>query len=336
MQLVRALLLSMPLVGCVEAEPEGPPPPKEEPNAPQPEPPPVTDTGEEPEEPEEPPGPDCSVLPPVPVWFHTLHGFGDAEDFDIDGQGFHGSVIGGNLVLKDRFGEQQLLSPNVTLWSAGTRVLPSGDWVVNDANNGAVVLVDGASGARSVILAGLEYPNGLEVDRKGQVYVAEQTSGRVQTVDPATLASQVIAQSLNQPNGLILSPDEQTLYVGSFGAGHVYAIPRTGPNSWGPAQILWQPPPGGEINGMFDGINVDICGNIYITEYVAGRVWRITPDGQQHDLVAELPSHWIPNMRWGHGIGNWAADVLYVSDRDEGRIFGLQMLIPGKKHVLAK
>jgi sugar lactone lactonase YvrE len=278
---------------------------------------PTADTG---------PSVDCSVPPPLPVPFITGYGFGTAEDFDIDYQGRHISADGNLVAYDPTTGDTELISPNVG-YTACTRMLPSGDFIYCDVGNNALVFVDAATGAKSPVATGLQYPNGGEVDPDGYVYVAEQSAGRVRRVDPATGDSLLIANGLNNPNGVIWGPGYQTLYVASFGGGMVYAIERTGPDTFAPATILVQNP---GFDGGFDGINVDECGNVYITEYVAGKVWRILPDGSDVSLVADLPSSWIPNMRWGNGVNGFDETTLYVSDRNQGRLFGLQMGLRGK------
>ncbi len=278
------------------------------------------------------PGPDCSILPATPVNYQVFNAFETAEDFDIDGDGYLGTIDSDNLVAMDMYGDQKLIVSNLTGGgSAGTRVLPNGDWVVADVGQGSLKLYEFATGAKRTLLGGLAYPNGVEVDAAGYVYVAENNGARLRWVDSATGDAGTVANGLNQPNGVILSPDEQTIYVGSFGGGMVYAVDRLTPGTqdWGQARILFESP--GQ-DGGFDGINVDICGNVYITEFTTGKIWRITPDGQDTALVVDLPSFWIPNMRWGHGIGGWETDVLYVSGWSE--IYALEMGIEGKKHIL--
>ncbi len=273
---------------------------------------------------------DCTILPPVPVDYQTLNAFQTAEDFDLDGDGYLVTISNGNLVGKDMSGDQKLVAPGMTAWSsAGTRVLPNGNWVVADVGAGSLVLWDDANQIKRTALSGLSYPNGVEVDSDNYAFVAENSGSRVRWVDTLTGDNGIVATGLTQPNGVILSPDEQTMYVGSFGGGKIYAIDRLGLTDWADKRVLVDNPGG---DGGFDGINVDVCGNIYFTEYIAGVVWRITPDGQQIDKVVDLPSSWIPNMRWGHGIGGWERDVMYVSGFSE--VFALRMEIDGKKHAL--
>lgn len=275
-------------------------------------------------------GLDCSVLPPVPVTYTTLNAFNTSEDFDLDGDGFMCSITNSNLACKDLYGTTKIVAPGVAASSAGTRVLPTGDWVVANVGAGGLVRVDAVTGGSVTLLSGLEYPNGVEVDENNQVYVAEQNAGRVRQVDAYTGVQSLVATGLSNPNGVILSPDGNTLYVGSFGGGVIYAVDRLAPEVWDAPRILYNPSSG---DGGFDGINVDACGNVYITEFLQGKVYRITPDGLNATLVVDLPSGWIPNLRWGHGINGWETDILYVTAFD--RIYALDMGIEGKKHVLA-
>jgi len=276
---------------------------------------------------------DCSVLPQLPASYNTLTGFSDAEDFDFDDAGYALAMYDQNLFAKNLQGDTEMRSASISRETAGTRILATGDVVVADVWNGSVKLVDSNTQGVSVVLGGLSYPNGVEVDADNYIYVAEQNTGRLQRVnayDPNDRV--VIATGLNNPNGVILTEDEQIIYVGSFGGGMIYAIDRLGPDSWDSPRILMQNP---GFDWGFDGINVDICGNVYFTEYIVGIVRRITPDGQSIEEVANLPSQWIPNLRWGAGHGGFETDKLYVSDRDQGRLFELEMGIPGKTHLMA-
>jgi len=90
-------------------------------------------------------------------------------------------------------------------------------------------------------------------------------------------------------------------------------------------------------HGGLDGLNVDECGNVYVTEYVEGLVWMFptSESGAQAELVASLPSYWIPNLHWGNGVGGWETDVLYVAERGYGgggagaSVFELDVVVGG-------
>ncbi|MCA9567022.1 MAG: hypothetical protein KC656_04230, partial [Myxococcales bacterium] len=77
-----------------------------------------------------------------------------------------------------------------------------------------------------------------------------------------------------------------------------------------------------------DGLGVDVCGNVWATEFRTGSVHLWGPDGGRSTVAATLPSAWIPNLAWGPGSGGAAADSVFVMDRDEGRLFELLAGVP--------
>jgi sugar lactone lactonase YvrE len=80
--------------------------------------------------------------------------------------------------------------------------------------------------------------------------------------------------------------------------------------------------------GGIDGLGVDACGNVYASEYTDGNLWRITPAGEI-ELAAVLPSFWIPNIKWGRGVGGFSKSVMYVANRDNAGLFGVEVGVPG-------
>ncbi len=46
-------------------------------------------------------------------------------------------------------------------------------------------------------------------------------------------------------------------------------------------------------------------------------------------MIANLPSSWIPNVKWGRGVGGFETNVMYVADRDQARLFGMQVQVEG-------
>lgn len=102
-------------------------------------------------------------------------------------------------------------------------------------------------------------------------------------------------------------------------------------SSWGYNDLVCAPPGGllGERGGL-DGINMDACGNLYVTEYIKGKVWRFSSEGATPEEVSSLDSQWIPNLHWGLGLGGWDSQTVYVADRERSRLFALPLEVEEK------
>ncbi len=283
----------------------------------------------------------------LPVEFERIDGIVSAEDFALapDGGLFSIDEDGNFIRNPPGGGSPEVISPGVTTESAGITWMPDGKVVVADVSRGALLLVDPETGGSSPILSGLSYPNGVEVHRDGWIVVAEQDAGQVRRVDPYTGDFVVLATGLFAPNGVTFSPDWETAYVGSFGGGTVHAIPLDEDGAAGPAEEYastgegwdgdddwddWDQDDWGEDFGAggLDGIAVDLCGYVYVTVYEAGgegNILRVTEQGAEFEVVANLPAGWVPNMEFGHGNGGYDARTLYVNTRDQDSIFALSI-----------
>ncbi len=276
----------------------------------------TADTGEAPD-----PVTDCDNLPSLPIDYEVLSGFSTAEDFTFDGEGNLIAVRSGSLVKYSDSSDFEIIAPGYGEM-AGTSILANGDYILANPTNGTVVRVT-PEGGQTVILSGVNYPNGVTVGTDGYVYVSGHTFGDIYQVDPDTGDYVIITPGIDGANGMSFSPDGQTLYVCSFTDGTVWAIDRDG-EGWSEKRLLGRMP--GGWSGL-DGLNVDECGNVYVTEYVEGIVWKIDPTAKKFEPqeVASLPSYWIPNLHWGRGIGEFDDDLLYVADREQGRLFALDV-----------
>lgn len=188
--------------------------------------------------------PECGNLPVLPVTFRELPGFTSAEDFAFDNQGRVVSVdAAGSLVRQTRDGSMVPWVPGIAAESAGIRYLPNGDLLVNSVSANALLRVTPAGGYTTV-LAGLAYPNGIDVDVDGYVYVSEHDAGRVRRINPDTGDFTIVATKLLNPNGLVFGNGFRTLYVGSFMGGTVHAIDRNADGSWAPPRLFARSPLG--------------------------------------------------------------------------------------------
>ncbi|MCP4921216.1 MAG: hypothetical protein GY913_30330 [Proteobacteria bacterium] len=88
---------------------------------------------------------------------------------------------------------------------------------------------------------------------------------------------------------------------------------------------------GDDMNaGGLDGLDVDECGNVYVTEYIAGKVYRFAPEGGEPEEILDVSSSWIPNLHWGRGVGGFESNVLYMMDRDTNGIFTIDVGFEGR------
>jgi len=157
----------------------------------------------------------------------------------------------------------------------------------------------------------------------------------VTKIDPYTGQTWTIASGLSNPNGMSFSPDYKTLYIGSFCGGYIYKVvfdDAGNPGSWEVfLSISDAVAVAAGMTGCFDGMGVDICGNVYINDYGNIHVYRIPPDESTVETLANLSSasYWIPNMQWGSGLDNWYSDTLYVADINGG-VYEIPVDVPSK------
>lgn len=273
------------------------------------------------------------MLPAGPRPSTTLPNMGHGEDFDFDGEGRHVSMAGGRLVARTIAGQQTLLAAGFTSETNGTRILPDGTFVVAERGTNSLKHIDPVTGGSITLLGNLSYPNGVEVTRDGRyVFVTENALGTLVQVELANPTRNVVATGITGANSIILSPDEQTAFVGTCAGTGVVAMQRLGDAAWGVPQVVVDRPA-----TCIDALNVDACGNIYWANSLNGKITRVLADGSQSEEVLTIPGLfvWLPNMRWGHGIGGWETDVLYVADLLDGAVHAVEIGVEGKRHVLA-
>lgn len=262
---------------------------------------------------------DCDNLADLPIDFNTVDGASSSEDFVFDGDGYLRNIVNGDLLRAEHGEASTLLFPGVGEWASGTAMLSNGDVVYADSGNNAVVRID-TMGGTEVLASGISYPNGLTVDMDDIVYVSEHSSDRILRIDPETLSVETATTGLQSPNGIAFDFDYEYLYIGSFGGGTVHRLHIES----GTLELY------GEDIGEWglDGLIVDACGNVYVTDYGPGIVYKVDPDGQ-HEVVVDLPALWIPNLHFGSGVGGWSRDLLYVMSFDSDQVFALDLGIPG-------
>src|SRR6185295_13081174 len=110
----------------------------------------------------------------------------------------------------------------------GIRVLPAGDVVLADRQNGSVWRVE-PDGTRHVVHAGYDFPDGIEVDRNGIVYMTELGTGKVHRLDPLTGDDFILLDGeIPAPDGISFNVDYTALYITDVGGvPNVWRLPMT-------------------------------------------------------------------------------------------------------------
>jgi sugar lactone lactonase YvrE len=183
----------------------------------------------------------CESLPAAPVTFFAQYGFERSEDFSFDELGnYVGVDQNNNLVRITDVGRRELWAPNIAGTTAGMSILPDGSVVVCDVSEGSIKRIY-TNGYSETVLAGLEYPNGLDIGPDGFIYVAENNAGRVRRIDPDTGEFTIVAIGLFGPNGVAFGNDPTIMYIGSFEGSGVYRVDLPASGELGQARVLARP-----------------------------------------------------------------------------------------------
>jgi streptogramin lyase len=248
-----------------------------------------------------------------------------SEDLAFDAAG---NLVGSNdasIFKAPRTGMRTTFVPNLS-FRAGMRYAANGDLMVNNDSNGSLVRVV-PTGDKTTILQSLSYPNGMEAGIDGYIYITEHDARRVRRVHPETGAFTVISNNeIQNPNGIAFNEDYTALYIGGFsGVGTIYKLPID-ENGVDGDIIPWATDVG---TGYLDGLAVDACGNVYVADYGASRIYRITPDGLTKTPIIDSGVY-MPNMQWGSGINGWDPLTLYIPDGWDHKVYEVAIGVPSK------
>jgi gluconolactonase len=248
----------------------------------------------------------------------------------------------GTLLFSDiEMGGSQVIGPPAKI----RRRTPAGGFdvfVASSGSNGLALDVDGSvlaathdaqtlskfdptTGDRNTLA--LDYmgnafnsPNDLTVRADGNIYFTDpdwQLGSRnsetgitgVYRISPGGSVS-LIDGSLNKPNGIALSPDGNTLYVGSVDAT-IWAYPLDAAGAAGVRGAFASP-------GASDGLTVDCAGNLYVT---AGGVKVYDPAGIHLGTID------VAEATANVAFGGSDRETLYITARTG--LYAIDLLVPG-------
>jgi hypothetical protein len=275
--------------------------------------------------------PDCAALPEPPFEVESIQAY-SYEDIDFDDKGHLVGNNGQHVYRSSYDGTAEIWAANLQ-FEAGMRMLPNGILVICLDTRGSLLLLH-PDGTRETLIADLAYPNGLEIGRDARIYVAESSGNRIRRVDPETGESLILTQGvIVAPEGLTFNADFTALYMNSYSTRKIYKLPMTPEGEPDGELELWAENVG---TGYLVGMAVDICDNLYVIDYGSSQILRYRPDGSFDTVVVESRDlgsfSYLPNMKWGSGLGGFSDHKLYVVDANNPRYtFEVDIGVRGKQ-----
>jgi gluconolactonase len=207
-------------------------------------------------------------------------------------------------------------TPEVFMEASGSNGLAiDGDdqLILADQRDKQITRVDNASATvlDTLVGPGSYKPNDLIVRSDGNIYFTDPDSGFYHLPTSGELSAANTAVS--RPNGVVLSPDENTLYVGDVGNRQIHAFPVGEDGSVGSGDVFVT-----AQNQTVDGMAVDCAGNLYAG--TANGVEVFSPSGEPLGIV---PTGESSNATFGGSDRK----TLYVTSR--ALLKAVTLAVPG-------
>lgn len=256
---------------------------------------------------------DCSSLSDEPGEAVEVEGAKGYHGLAFDSEGRIYGTDGSSIIRATSDGEWEVWLPGLG-YIEQLAFLPDGDLLVAHTYSGDIVRISPEGGQERVASAVHSYAVLVGPDER--VYL---TTGKfVARLDLGTGELEYLGatESSWPPHSLAFSKDHSKLYVGTAatvgGQSTVYALALDAELE--PVGEL-EPFAVGVGQGWHDGIAVDACENVYVTEFGSRTLYRITPDGEHvapYRRWSGTGQRYAHGLAWGPEVGGWNPEALYV------------------------
>ncbi|MEQ1565077.1 MAG: hypothetical protein ABMA64_05520 [Myxococcota bacterium] len=280
--------------------------------------------------PEEPPPFDCAETPDAPLvrQLDVPRGYHDLV-FDTEG-----NIIGsdGSSLIRSDGTTFEVIAPALGVLH-GIEFLLDGDLVAASFETNALLRIS-LDGAVTTLATDLPAYS-LAISPNGDIYTAYEGSYRIDPEsgerEPSGLDDQgfslrsIAFASDGRLYGATTSPD-------CYGIVFAYDFDADGTPLPDPERVWspWDTPNESAWICFPDAVAVDVCGNVYVTDYVARTLYRITPEGELAPYLVFEGTDYGHGLTWGSGLGPWRADALYLPQPyGDNRVLEAIVGVPG-------
>ena len=210
----------------------------------------------------------------------------------------------------------------------GIRFDKRGRMFVADYTGHNILLVNPKTRAVSVFAhnASFNQPNDLAITADGTLYASDpnwkEGTGQLWRIGKHGAVTKA-ASDMGTTNGIDISPDGKKLYVNESVQRNLWQFDIEKDGSLQNKRLLAKFEDFG-----FDGMRVDVDGNLYITRHGKGVVAKVSPDGKvlrEIPVLGSKPS----NICFGGPDGRTA----YVTEMENGRLVQFRVESPGLEWV---
>ncbi|MCA9044372.1 MAG: SMP-30/gluconolactonase/LRE family protein, partial [Planctomycetaceae bacterium] len=207
----------------------------------------------------------------------------------------------------------------------GIRFDAHGNFFIADYVNHNIWRVD-AKTRELTLLAhsdAMNQPNDVAIADDGTLYASDpnwaESTGKLWRIDVDGTTA-LLAEDMGTTNGIEVSPDGKSLYVNESAQRNVWAFTITADKTLADKRLIRK----FEDHG-FDGMRVDLDGNLYISRYGKGTVVKMTPSGEilrEISVLGLKPS----NVCFGGPDGC----TVYVTEVESTRLVSFRVDRPGR------
>lgn len=190
-------------------------------------------------------------------------------------------------------------------------ILPGGDFVVARFDTGTIVRVT-PEGVTSDLATDV-FAYGVRTGPDGLVYTAN--SQVVHRIDPERGGKiEFLAAPGVSPRVVDFSPDSSRMYIGTAETGGQVWVAQLDDA----LEVVGEPTLFYDgLGDWHDGIGVDVCGYVYVSDFETLSLYRIAPDGSAMVTLLEANGTGTGDpfghgLRWGSGIDGWRHDAFYM------------------------